>query len=97
MRIITGKYRGKKLDSDNEFMSSINKTIHYVTEDYENFRFNRAIARIRELTIKLFENEEKLIKFDAKLFKTSMISGFLLDDKNFQNKISFVNDLSDST
>ena len=39
----------------------------------------------------VFKDEEKLKKFDAKLFKTSMISGFLLDDKNFQDKISFIN------
>ncbi len=39
----------------------------------------------------VFKDEEKLQKFDAKLFKTSMISGFLLNEKNFQNKISFLN------
>jgi len=39
----------------------------------------------------VFKDEEKLKKFDDKLFKTSMISGFLLDDKNFQDKISFIN------
>ena len=53
---------------DNKFISAINKTIYYVTIDYENFRFNRAIARIREFTNLVFENEEKLIK-DNKLFK----------------------------
>ena len=44
---------------DNKFISAINKTIYYVTIDYENFRFNRAIARIREFTNLVFENEEK--------------------------------------
>ncbi len=39
----------------------------------------------------VFKDEEKFKKFDAKLFKTSMISGFLLDEKNFQNRISFIN------
>ena len=40
----------------------------HVTLDYENFRFNRAIARIREFTNILFDNEEKLKK-NNKLFK----------------------------
>ena len=68
LNILKDKNNQKKLDSDNEFMSSINKTIHYVTEDYENFRFNRAIARIREFTNKLFENEE-MLKKNGNLFK----------------------------
>ena len=40
--------------------------------DYESFRFNRAIARIREFTNIIFEDEEALkiaIKKDSKLFK----------------------------
>ena len=68
LNILKNKNNQKKLDSDNEFMLSINKTIHYVTEDYENFRFNRAIARIREFTNKLFENEE-MLKKNGNLFK----------------------------
>ena len=68
LNILKDKNNQKNLDSDNEFMSSINKTIHYVTEDYENFRFNRAIARIREFTNKLFENEE-MLKKNGNLFK----------------------------
>ena len=68
LNILKDKNNQKKLDSDNEFMSSINKTIYYVTEDYENFRFNRAIARIREFTNKLFENEE-MLKKNGNLFK----------------------------
>ena len=39
----------------------------------------------------VFKDEEKLKKFEDKLFKTSMISGFLLDEKNFQNRNSFIN------
>ena len=38
----------------------------------------------------VFKDEERLKKFDAKLVKTSLISGFLLDEKNFQNRISFI-------
>ena len=68
LNILKNKNNQKKLDSDNEFMLSINKTIHYVTEDYENFRFNRAIARIREFKNKLFENEE-MLKKNGNLFK----------------------------
>jgi len=52
----------KNFKKDLEFISAINQTIHYVTLDYENFRFNRAIARIREFTNILFINEEKLKK-----------------------------------
>ena len=43
-----------------------------MTLDYESFRFNRAIARIREFTNIIFEDEEALkiaIKKDSKLFK----------------------------
>ncbi len=38
----------------------------------------------------VFKDKERLKKFDAKLFKTSLLSGFLLDEKNFQNRNSFV-------
>ncbi len=38
----------------------------------------------------VFKDEERLKKFEAKLFKTSLVSGFLLDEKNFQNINSFV-------
>ena len=58
----------KNFKYDNQIIEAMNKTIHFVTLDYENFRFNRAIARIRELTNILFENEEKLKK-NIKLFK----------------------------
>ncbi len=55
-----------------ELIPLLNKTIHYVTLDYESFRFNRAIARIREFTNIIFEDEGALkiaIKKDSKLFK----------------------------
>ena len=41
---------------------AMNKTIHNVTHDYENFHFNRAVARIRELTNIIFEKENELKK-----------------------------------
>ena len=40
----------------------MNQTIHSVTLDYKNFHFNRAVARIREFTNIIFENENKLKK-----------------------------------
>ena len=58
----------KDFKENEEFISAINQTIYHVSLDYENFRFNRAIARIREYTNILFENEEKLKK-NSKLFK----------------------------
>ena len=58
----------KNFNESSELVEEINRTIYYVSLDYENFRFNRAIARIREFTNILFENEEKLMK-DTKLFK----------------------------
>ena len=39
----------------------------------------------------VFKDEEMLKKFEGELFKTSLISGFLLDKNNFQNKNSFIN------
>ena len=38
----------------------------------------------------VFKDEKKLQKFEDKLFKTSKISGFLLDEKKFQNRNSFI-------
>ncbi len=58
--------------------------------DYEKEQFLENFHKEPNIHI-VFKDEEKLKKFDAKIFKTSMISGFLLDDKNFQNKISFIN------
>jgi len=58
--------------------------------DYEKKQFLENFHKEPNIHI-VFKDEEKLKKFDAKLFKTSMISGFLLDEKNFQEKISFIN------
>ena len=38
----------------------------------------------------VFKDEKKLQKFEDKLFKTTRISGFLLDEKKFQSRNSFV-------
>ncbi len=56
--LIKQKKNIKDFKKKEEFISAINQTIYHVTLDYENFRFNRAIARIREFTNILFENEE---------------------------------------
>ena len=69
LNILSNKKKNiKNFKKNNEFISVINKTIYYVTLDYENFRFNRAIARIREFTNILFKNE-KILKKNSKLFK----------------------------
>ena len=39
----------------------------------------------------VFKDEKKLKEFENKLLKTSRISGFLIDEKNFQNLNSFIN------
>ena len=39
----------------------------------------------------VFKDEKKLKEFENKLLKTSKISGFLIDEKNFQNLNSFIN------
>ncbi len=66
--LIKQKKNIKDFKKKEEFISAINQTIYHVTLDYENFRFNRAIARIREFTNILFENEETL-KENNELFK----------------------------
>ena len=58
--------------------------------DYEKNQFLENFHKEPNIHI-VFKDEEKLNKFDAKLFKTSMVSGFLLDEKNFQDRISFIN------
>jgi len=69
LNILVKKKKNKKdFKKKDEFISAINQTIYYVTLDYENFRFNRAIARIREFTNILFENEE-ILKKNNELFK----------------------------
>ena len=62
------KKKIKDFKKNNKFILAINQTIHHISLDYENFRFNRAIARIREFTNILFENEDELKK-NSKLFK----------------------------
>mgnify|MGYP002263765885 CR=1 FL=1 len=56
-----------KLD-DKEILMAMNKTIHNVTHDYENFHFNRAVARIREFTNIIFEKKD-ILKKKQSLFK----------------------------
>ena len=58
--------------------------------EYEKKQFLENFHKEPNIHI-VFKDEEKLKKFDAKLIKTSLISGFLLDEKNFQEKISFIN------
>ena len=50
---------------------AMNKTIHNVTHDYENFHFNRAVARIREFTNIIFAKENELKK-KQNLFKKAI-------------------------
>ena len=56
--------------------------------DYEKKQFLEDFHREPNIHI-VFKDEERLKKFEAKLFKTSLISGFLLDEKDFQNRNSF--------
>ena len=56
--------------------------------DYEKKQFLENFHREPNIHI-IFKDEERLKKFEAKLFKTSLISGFLLDEKDFQNRNSF--------
>tara|TARA_B100001057_G_scaffold24487_1_gene22589 strand:+ start:2342 stop:3610 length:1269 start_codon:yes stop_codon:yes gene_type:complete len=58
--------------------------------NYEKEEFIKNFHKEPHIHI-VFKNEEKLKKFENKLFKTSNISGFLLDKKNFQHIDSFVN------
>ncbi len=57
--------------------------------DYEKKQFLENFHMEPNIHI-VFKDEERLKKFEAKLFKTSLISGFLLDEKNFQNRNSFI-------
>ncbi|MDC3083289.1 RsmB/NOP family class I SAM-dependent RNA methyltransferase, partial [Pelagibacteraceae bacterium] len=57
--------------------------------DYEKKQFLKNFHKEPDVHI-VFKDKEKLKKFDAKLFKTSLESGFLLDKKNFQNRNSFI-------
>ena len=55
---ITDKKPKKLNQTSTEILKQIHKTISSVSNDYEKFRFNRAIARIRELT-NIFSEIEK--------------------------------------
>ena len=57
--------------------------------DYEKKQFLENFHKEPNIHI-VFKDEERLKKFESKLFRTSLISGFLLDKKNFQNSYSFV-------
>jgi len=45
---------------DKEMLITLNETIHLVTQDYEKYRFNSAIAKIREFTNVILEKENEL-------------------------------------
>ena len=50
----------ENIDADGEsLLQDIHRTIEGVTDDLEKFHFNRAVARIRQLTNSLTENEIK--------------------------------------
>ena len=57
--------------------------------DYEKKQFLENFSKEPNIHI-VFKDEKRLQKFEDKLLKTTKISGFLLDEKNFQNKNSFV-------
>ena len=52
------KYGNK--NEDKEMLTILNETIHMVTQDYEKYRFNSAIAKIREFTNIILEKENEL-------------------------------------
>ena len=57
--------------------------------DFEKNKFLENFYKEPDFHI-VFKNEKRLHKFKNKLLKTTKISGFLLDEKNFQNRNSFV-------
>ena len=57
--------------------------------DFEKNQFLENFYKEPNIHI-VFKDEKKLEKFEDKLFKTTEISGFLLDEKNFLSKNSFV-------
>ena len=61
-----------------------------IMPNYEKKQFLENFHKEPNIHI-VFKDEERLQKFEASLFKTSLISGFLLDEKNFQYRNSFVN------
>ena len=57
--------------------------------DFEKNQFLENFYKEPNIHI-VFKDEKKLEKFEDELFKTTEISGFLLDEKNFLSKNSFV-------
>ena len=57
--------------------------------DFDKKQFLKRFHKEPNIHI-VFKDKEKLKKFEDKLFKTSIISGFLLNEKNFQNTDSFI-------
>ena len=57
--------------------------------DFEKKQFLENFHKEPNIHI-VFKDEKKLQKFEDKLFKTTKLSGFLLDEKNFQHRNSFV-------
>ena len=57
--------------------------------DFEKEQFLENFHKEPNIHI-VFKDEKKLQKFEDKLLKTSKLSGFLLDEKNFQNRNSFI-------
>ena len=58
--------------------------------EYDKKKFLENFHKEPDIHI-VFKDEKKLKEFENKLLKTSMISGFLIDEKNFQNLNSFIN------
>ena len=57
--------------------------------DFEKNQFLENFHKEPNIHI-VFKDEKKLQKFEDKLFKTTEVSGFLLDEKNFLSRNSFV-------
>ena len=57
--------------------------------DFEKKQFLENFHKEPNIHI-VFKDEKKLQKFEDKLFKTTEVSGFLLDEKNFLSRNSFV-------
>lgn len=61
---LSGKHHGDGAD-DNKIIRLVHRTIYNVTDDIDNFRFNKAIARIRELSNSISDSNisSKITKF----------------------------------
>ena len=58
--------------------------------EYDRKKFLENFHKEPDIHI-VFKDEKKLKEFENKLLKTSRISGFLIDEKNFKNLNSFIN------